>query len=214
MTEPSQMSGAAEIAALFSRADGSYRFARWGRPIVPVVFGVDGATLAVVKGAIEAVVVLADAKMAETDAELGANLMIFFFRDWQELLEVPNLDQMIDGLSEIVARLDDTGANQYRSFRFDDAGAIRACFSFIRMDGALDEVPAETIALNLAVQMILLWGDGAFGLRSALAQVQGVAVLRPQVAAIIRAAYDPMLPAKATDASHALRLAARLASQG
>ena len=53
MTEPSQMSGAAEIAALFSRADGSYRFARWGRPIVPVVFGVDGATLAVVKGLLE-----------------------------------------------------------------------------------------------------------------------------------------------------------------
>ena len=68
----------AEIEALFTRADGSYLFARWGRPIVPVVFGVDDATLAVIKGAFEAVVALAGHRMAETDPELGANLMVFF----------------------------------------------------------------------------------------------------------------------------------------
>jgi hypothetical protein len=44
-----------QIEAHFTRSDGSYLCARWGRPIVPVVFGVDDATLAVVKGAIEAV---------------------------------------------------------------------------------------------------------------------------------------------------------------
>ncbi len=47
------------IEQLFTRADGAYVFARWGRPIVPVVFGVDDASLAVFKGAIEAVVTLA-----------------------------------------------------------------------------------------------------------------------------------------------------------
>ena len=52
------------ITALFTRASGEYLFARWGRPIVPVVFGVDDATLSTVKGAIEAVVVLAGHKMA------------------------------------------------------------------------------------------------------------------------------------------------------
>ena len=35
---------------MFTRHDGGYLFARWGRPIVPVVFGVDDATLSVVKG--------------------------------------------------------------------------------------------------------------------------------------------------------------------
>lgn len=212
MSEDIRMPEADDIAALFTRAGGEYLFARWGRPIVPVVFGVDAPTLATVKGAVEAVVALAGHKMAETDVEIGANLMIFFFRDWQELLEVPNLDQMIDGLADIVARLDDAGANQYRVFRFDAAGAIRACFSFIRMDAALDEVPADTIALNQAVQMILLWGERAFASGAPLAQVQGVAVVRPEVAAVIRAAYDPVLPAVAADASHALRLAARLAA--
>jgi len=209
-----QMPGATEIAGFFTRTGGEYRFARWGRPIVPVVFGVDAATLSIVKGATEAVVAMAGAKMAETDAEIGANLMIFFFRDWQELLEVPNLDQMIDGLQDIVARLDDAGANQFRTFRFDDAGAIRACFSFIRMDAALDEVPAETIALNLAVQMILSWGERAFAAQSPLAEARGVAVVRPDLAALIRAAYDPVMPACAQDASHALRLAARMAMRG
>lgn len=69
-----------EVRALFTRTDGQYLFARWGRPIVPVVFGVEDASLAVFKGAIEAVVTLAGHRMAETDPELGANLMLFCFR--------------------------------------------------------------------------------------------------------------------------------------
>ena len=35
-------------------------------------------------------------------------------------------------------------------------------------------------------------------------------VLRPEVATLIRAAYDPVLPHAAQDTSHALRLAARM----
>ncbi|KEO54064.1 DUF2927 domain-containing protein [Thioclava pacifica] len=197
------------VEALFRRASGEYLFARWGRPVVPVVFGVEAQTLATVKGAVEAVVGLAGHTMAETDPELGANLMIFFFRDWQELLEVPNLDHLIDGLQDLVARLDDQGASQYRVFRFDKDGAIRACFTFVRMDAALDEVPAEVIALSQAVQMILLWSDTAFTEQSPLAVARGVTVLRPEIAAVIAAAYDPVMPAVADDPSHALRLAAR-----
>ncbi len=37
---------AVEIETLFTRGDGSFAFARWGRAICPVVFGVDDATLA------------------------------------------------------------------------------------------------------------------------------------------------------------------------
>jgi len=197
------------ITALFTRASGEYLFARWGRPIVPVVFGVDDATLSTVKGAIEAVVVLAGHKMAEHDPELGANLMVFFLRDWAELLEVPNLGRLIDGLAPLVARLQAAEANQYRVFRFDAAGAIKAAFVFVRMDDALAEVPAATLALSQAVQVIVLWSDAAFQGASPLGLVEGVAVLRPEIAAVIRAAYDPVLPAMSQDASHGLRLAAR-----
>ncbi len=200
-----------QVQALFTRADGQYLFARWGRPIVPVVFGVEDATLSVVKGAVEAVVALAGHKMAETDPELGANLMVFFFRDWAELPQVPNLDRLVPGLAELCARLEAAGANQYRIFRFDPEGGIRAVFVFVRMDAHLDAVPAETLALSQAVQMILLWSDKAFGDLSSLAQGAGGAVmLRPEIAAVIRAGYDPVLPVAATDAAHALRLVARI----
>ena len=114
------------VAALFTRSDGSYLFARWGRPIVPVVFGVDDATLAVVKGAVQAVVALAGHTVEEVDAELGANLMIFFCKDWDELRGVPNLERLVPGLDALCDRLNAADANQYRIFRFDRLGAIKA----------------------------------------------------------------------------------------
>jgi hypothetical protein len=102
------------------------------------------------------------------------------------------------------------GANQYRFFRFDDKGAIKACFVFLCMDKHLSDVPAQTLALSQIVQSILLWSDSAFQDQSPLMVAGEVAVLRPDVARLIRAAYDPVLPVAARDASHALRLAARI----
>lgn len=198
-----------DIAALFTRSSGEYFFARWARPIVPVVFGTDDATLVTVKGAIEAVVTLAGHTMAETDPEQGANLMIFFFRDWRELLDVPDLDRLVEGLAPLVARLEAEGANQYRHFRLEEDGAIRACIAFIRMDESLAEMPAETVALSLAAQVILLWSDRAFRDCSPLAVVGGTVILNPDIAGVIRAAYGPVMPQSARDPSHALRLAAR-----
>lgn len=198
-----------QVQALFTRKDGSYLFARWGRPIVPVVFGVDDATLSVVKGAIEAVVTLAGHKMAETDPELGANLMVFFLRDWAELPQVPNLDRLIPDLGPLCDRLAAAGANQYRAFRFDAEGTIKAAFVFLRMDAALAELPAEALALNEAAQVIVLWGDGAFAEASPLGQAGGMVILRPEIAAVIRAGYAPAMPAVARDGAHAYRLAAR-----
>jgi hypothetical protein len=204
-----------EIEALFTRTDGSYLCARWGRPIAPVVFGVEDATLSVVKGAIEAVAALAGHPLAETDPELGANFMIFFLRDWDELTSVPHLERMIEGLGPLVERLKAGGANQYRVFRFDATGGIRACFAFVRMDDEMAGLPAETIALSTVVQAILLWSDRAFAAQSALARTpSGAVILRPEIAEVIRAAYDPAMPVAADDPSHALRLAARTGEAG
>jgi len=199
-----------DVAALFTRADGTYLFARWGRPLVPVVFGVEDATLSVVKGALQAVVALSGHRMAETDPELGANLMLFFVHTWDELPRIPHLDRLIPDLGPLCDRLAAAEANQYRIFRFDAEGAIRAAFVFVRMDTHLTAVPAEVLALSQAVQTILLWSDRAFHDASALATVGGHVLLKPEIAAVIRAAYDPVLPAVAQDPSHALRLFARL----
>jgi hypothetical protein len=199
-----------DVTALFTRDSGDYVFARWGRPIAPVVFGVDDRTLGTVKGAFEAVCALAGHQMAETDPELGANCMIFFFRDWAELPDVPNLDRLVPDLGPLVGRLIAADANQYRVFRFDDAGGIKAAFVFMRMDDQLSAVPAETLALSQVVQTVLLWSDTAFRDRSPLAVAADRTILRPDIAGLIRAAYDPALPPSSRDASHAFRLFARL----
>lgn len=199
-----------EITALFTRSDGSYAFARWGRPIAPVVFGVEDDTLKVIKGALEAVVTLAGHEMAETDPELGANLMVFFCRDWSELTDVPNLDRLVPDLGPLVARLEAAEANQYRIFRFDAAGGIKASFVFLRMDTHLQAVSADVLALSQMVQTIVLWSDLAFRDRAPLAVMEGHTILRPDIAGLIRAAYDPVLPSVASDPAHALRLFARL----
>ncbi|MDB5661017.1 MAG: hypothetical protein JWS10_3632 [Cypionkella sp.] len=199
-----------QVQTFFTRSDGSYLFARWGRPIVPVVFGVEDATLRVVKGAIEAVVTLANHKMAEHDPELGANLMVFFFRDWAELPQVPNLERLVPDLLPLCERLEKACANQYRFFRFDPDGAIRAAFVFLRMDAHLEAIAAEDLALAQAAQVILLWSDRAFAEVSPLALIDGTVILRPDVAGLIRAGYARHMPVVARDASHAFRLAARL----
>ena len=204
-----------DIAPFFTRSDGAYVFARWGRPIAPVVFGVEDQTISVLKGALEAVCQLAGHEMAETDPELGVNFMVFFMREWQELLDTPNLDRMIPELETLVGRLRDADANQYRIFRFDEAGGIKACFVFLKMDAALSEVAADTLCLGQVVQSILLWSDEAFLNASPLALTgDSVAILRPDVAGIIRAAYDPIMPVVADDPSHALRLSARIGQHG
>jgi hypothetical protein len=202
-----------DIQKLFTRADGQYLCARWARPISPVVFGVDEATLSVVKGAVEAVVALAGHKMAETDPELGANLMVFFFREWAELPDVPNLDRLIPDLGPLCARLNAADANQYRIFRFDEGGGIKACFVFVRMDAHLRAVPAEVLALNQAVQAILLWSDKAFMDQSPLGEASGTVILRPEIGDVIRAVYDPVMPVVARDPSHALRISARMGAK-
>lgn len=203
-----------QIEALFTRSDGTFVFARWGRPVAPVVFGVEDETLNVIKGGLEAVIKLAGHEIAETDPELGSNLMVFFLRDWQELLDVRDLDQLISELPTLVERLQQAAANQYRAFRFDGAGAIKACFVFLRMDAALSTVSVDALVLSQSVQVILLWSDLAFAETSALAVLpHGTSVLRPEIAGLIRAAYDPVLPAATHDPSHALRLIARLEAQ-
>ena len=199
-----------EVERHFTRSDGSYLFARWGRAIAPVVFGVQDETLAVVREAVQGVCATAGHEMTEMDAELGSNLMLFFFRDWAELLDVPGMDRLVPELAELVTRLLAAEANQYRLYRFDPQGAIKACFVFVRMDEHLQAVPAQTLALSQVVQSMLLWSDAAFTDRSPLVVDEDGAALRPDIAALLRAAYDPVMPSCAGDPAHALRLAARI----
>lgn len=183
-----------QIAALFTRRDGTFLCARWGRPVAPVIFGLADESLDIFRGAIRAGFAHARHSLAETDPEMGANLMLFFVRDWAELGDVPDLDRLTDAPG-LPGRLADADADQYRMFRFDADGSVRACLGFLRMSGAL----ADSHPAHLAEAVFM---------RCALTFARDIAP-SPAIAALIRAAYDPVLPGAATDPAHALRLSAR-----
>jgi hypothetical protein len=194
MKESSEALDAEAITRLFTR-DGQYLCARWGRPVAPVIFGLDDISLAVFRDATKAVIAHARHPLAETDPEMGANMMSFFVRDWDELAELPDLDRLT-GQAGLAERLKRQDAGQYRLFRFDADGAIRACMNFINMGGKLAEVHPAHLAEAFAVNSMLTFAHDV--------------TPTPELAALIRAAYDPVMPPVARDSSHALRLAARL----
>ena len=201
------------VAALFTRSDGGFRFARWGRALAPVVYGTDDDGIAIFEQGLASVAGLAGLEVVEVDPELGANFMVFLVNDWAELATVPHLDKLIPDLSRLVSMLSGTGANQYRIFGFDEAGAIRICLTLIRYDEEMRSVSAQTLAVGQSVMGLLLWSDEAFtgAGESPIARVEGArTVVKPWHADLIRAAYDPALPAESRDPALAHRLAARM----
>ncbi len=183
-----------DITRLFTR-DGRYLSARWGRPVAPVIFGLADDSLAMFSAAIRAAYAHAGHPVAETDAEMGANLMMFFCKSWDELAGIPDLDKLT-GQPDLIGRLIAGDAHHYQIFRFDPDGAIRACLSFVRMNGPLARVHPAALAEALAVRSMLTFAE----------EVNA----SDDLARLIRAAYDPVMPNSAHDPSHASRLAARI----
>lgn len=196
------------VEQLFTRKDGSYSFARWGRPIAPIVFGVDDNTLGYLKDAITQTVGITGANLVETDPELGANFMWFFCSDWDELVGVPDLEKLVPNLSDLVASLARKKVNEHRMFIFDNEGAIKMCLLFFRMQGRVADMTVQTLAVGETLQSLLMWSEDAFADQSPIAVIQEneMCIVKPNFAALVRAAYDPLMPPSAMDASHAMRL--------
>ncbi len=196
------------IEQLFTRSDGTYGFARWGRPIAPVVFGVGDETLSYLKNAIAQTVAVTGGTLTETDPELGANFMWFFCSEWDEIADVPDLEKLVPDLQSIVASLKVNNVNEHRMFIFDSDGAIKMCLLFLRMKGEIADMPVHVLATGETLQSLLTWAEDAFSCQSPIALVKenGICIVKPQFAALVRGAYDPVMPSVATDTSHALRL--------
>lgn len=203
---------AERIAALFTGEDGVFRFARWERPIAPVIYGTNDEGIRIFEEAFRSVVALSGREVIELDPDMGANFLVFFVKDWAELGMVPHLEKLIPNIGDLAAALTEREANQYRAFAFDEAGAIRACITLLRYDQVLQQVSAQTLAVTQSFQGLLLWAMNAFDGESPTALVAdtGRCVVKPWHADLVRAAYDPAIPAASTDAALALRLAARL----
>jgi len=126
------------------------------------------------------------------------DLVILICRDWAEL-DLPPLARLVAGLGDILAMLDDTGANQFRSFAFTGDGAIRFCTVFLKLDEDLARFDADTLMLAQTVQSLLLWSDTAFLTESPVARSDTGAIVRPDLAALVRAAYAPDMPDASSD---------------
>ncbi len=196
------------VEKLFTRKTGEYSFARWGRPIAPVVFGVDDNTLAYLKDAIAQTVAISGGTLAETDPELGVNFMWFFCSEWDEVSNVPDLEKLVPNLGNLIITLQTKNINEHRMFIFDADGAIKMCLLFIRMKGAVADMPVQALATGETLQSLLVWSEDAFEMQSPIATIKenGICIVKPSFACLVRAAYDPIMPASASDPSHALRL--------
>ena len=196
---------------LFTSPNQRNHFARWDRPIAPVVFGIGDETLPHLKDAIAMTVGISGGMLAETDPELGANFMWFFCRDWGEMLVIPDLDKLIPNFENLITGLQEQNATRYRSFGFDKDGAIQLCVVLIRVDSATERLSLQTLGTSETFQSLLTFGENAFETHSPIAtiKVNNLCIVKPEYAAVVRAAYDPALPAASNDPAHALRVSAR-----
>ena len=76
------------------------------------------------------------------------------------------------------------------------------------MKGAVADLTVQTLAVGETLQSLLVWSKDAFSSHSPIAVIKenGICIVKPSFASLVRAAYDPILPSYASDASHALRL--------
>jgi hypothetical protein len=203
---------AERVEALFTRSEGAFRFARWARPLAPVIAGTDEKGEATFTEALKAVAGLGGLDIVEEDPELGRNFIVVFTGRWAALNDIPALQQLVPDLEKLTSVLAGAGANQYRIYDFDDEGAIRLCITLLCFDEDLAKMPAQALAANQSVQAMLLWSDTAFMGESPVqpSPLGTRAEVTPFYRALIRAAYAEDMPASSEDPALAARLAARM----
>ncbi len=201
---------AAKVEHLFSHKAG-YRFARWARPIVPVVFGVNDDTLAVMKTAIAQTVAVTGGKIEEMDPELGTNFMWFFCKEWSEIGGIPDLDKLVPNIGDMTAELEKRNLNSHRIFAFDEEGAIKLCVVMVRIKNEMADIPVHVLTTGETFFALALWGPEAFRDTNPIGMIEetGAVMVRPEYASVLRATYDLALPNVADDVSHAMRVAPR-----
>ena len=192
-----------------------FKFARWGGPISPVVVGLDDKGCKLFEEAIGAVAEVAGARIEEIDPEMGANFMVYVMSDWAHAARAPNLPNFLPDLPALIQRLTEANANRYRVFAFDDAGAIRAAITLLRYDEQMQAAPVDYIALTEAALGMLVYDEAGVAADRPVVMARfedddARAIMSPWHAMLLRAAYDPAIPAGSKDPALAMRLAARI----
>lgn len=201
------------IQALFG--GDSFKFARWGCAIAPAVIGLDEAGGRLFGEAIRVVANVAGVEMEDIDQEMGANFLVYVMQDWAHASRAPNLPGFMPDLPALIERLQAASANRYRVFAFDDQGAIRAAITLLRYDDQMRAAPVDYIALTEAALGMLVYDEAGVAadrpvIMAHIDEGEARAAISPWHARLLRAAYDPAIPAGSKDPTLALRLAARL----
>lgn len=201
-----------DIRTYFARAGGQYQFARWNRPIVPVVFGDHCLDPGLLR---EALVRLSGITGHPVDLEAPPSAMTYgtlVVREWRDLAATPGAGKAMPGLAKLGAEAERQGGNQFRTFQRDWRGGIKRCVAVIRTAaGRFDDLTPESMALRQAALSFLHWSiPGVVKLRLVMPGPDGVDDLKPEVVALLRAAYDPAMPVSSRDPRHADQLAERM----
>lgn len=205
------------IRRLFGEAGGgTFKFARWGCPIAPAVIGLDEGGGRLFGEAIRLVAGIANQEIEDIDPEMGANFLVYVMQDWAHAARAPNLPNFLPDLPALIERLSAADANRYRVFAFDDQGAIRAAITLLRYDDQMRAAPVDYIALTEAALGMLVYDEVGVAedrpvVMARIDEGEPRAILSPWHAQLLRAAYDPRIPAGSKDPALALRLAARIA---
>ena len=193
----------------------AFKFARWGGPISPVVVGLDDKGAQLFQEAIGAVAEVAGAQIEEIDPEMGANFLVYVMSDRAQAKLAPNLPNFLPDIEALTERLTAANANRYRVFAFDDAGAIRAAITLLRYDEQMQAAPVDYIALTEAALGMLVFDEVGVSedrpvVMAKFEDGDARAVMSPWHAMLLKAAYDPAIPAGSKDPTLALCLAARI----
>src|SRR6056297_410515 len=89
----------------FTRSDGAFRFARWGRAPVPAAFGAGEAGAEALTEGLRAVASITGLGVAGEDPDLGVNFLVFTVAEWRDLAAVPHLAKLIPDLERLVTTL-------------------------------------------------------------------------------------------------------------
>ncbi|MCI4663541.1 MAG: hypothetical protein MRY74_02350 [Neomegalonema sp.] len=219
---------AARIRALFSVGDAGaeggasedaapqFRLARWSRPILPALYGVDPGSADAAYAAIAEACAVAGASISDPQADEAGepNLLIYVCKEWDELRAAPGLAGLEPELDAVIAGLAASDANQHRFFKLSRSEGIVLAVALLRLDGRMTAVSAQAAILGQAARGLALWSDAALASENPIAlRRSGKAALKGWFARLLAAIYAPGAPVFSEDPALADTLAEAIGTQ-
>ena len=202
--------GNLEIQSMFT-VKNKFFFSRWSGNIVPMILGVNDFSLGLFKKKLISILSCLPIQIDEFEIEKKANYVFIFFKKWDELYNLPNIEEIIPDHLSLLKSLSFKNPSQYRRFYFDKNGGINFCVFLIPIEKEIDESSYEELIIQILIKSILIWSEEFQNFKNFyfFNSKKGEFCLSNDFLSFLKACYDPVLPDKTNDASHSLRIFAR-----